>query len=48
MKEYSGGLPEESMKLYMNIWFPTWLSGEEPSSDRHARVEWIEEQEATP
>ncbi len=46
MKEYKGGLPEERMKLYINIWFPTWLSGEEPPSDRHAYVEWIEEQQA--
>lgn len=46
MKEYEGGLPKESMNLYVNSWFPVWLSGEEPSSDRHAYVEWIEYGEA--
>ncbi len=42
MKEYEGGLPEEDMKLYINTWFPTWLSGEEPDSDRYIYVDWIE------
>ena len=27
------------MKLYVNAWFPQWLSGEEPDSDRY--VDWI-------
>lgn len=42
MQEYKGGLPEESMKLYVNTWFPTWLDGEEPDSDRYTYVDWIE------
>ncbi len=29
-------------KLYVNSWFPTWLSGEEPPVDRHAYVKWTE------
>ncbi len=42
MQEFEGGLPEKRMKLYVNIWFPTWLDGEEPDSDRYAYVDWIE------
>ena len=42
MQEYEGGLPDERMNLYVNSWFPTWLSGEEPESDRHVYVDWIE------
>lgn len=29
------------MKLYVNAWFPQWLSGEEPDSDRYVYVDWI-------
>ncbi len=42
MQEFEGGLPEKRMKLYVNTWFPTWLDGEEPDSDRYAYVDWIE------
>jgi hypothetical protein len=42
MKKYEGGLPEHRMKLYVNSWFPAWLDGEKPDSDRSAYVDWIE------
>ncbi len=42
MQEYESGLPEASVKLYVNTWFPTWLSGEELNSDRYMYVDWIE------
>ncbi len=42
MQEFEGSLPEKRMKLYVNTWFPTWLDGEEPDSDRYAYVDWIE------
>jgi licheninase len=42
MKEHEGGLPDQQMKLYVNSWFPTWLSGEKPGSDRYSYVDWIE------
>ena len=42
MQEFKGGLPDERMKLYVNSWFPNWLSGEEFDSDRYAYVDWIE------
>lgn len=43
MKEYEGGLPGRLMKLYVNSWFPAWLSGEQPSSEGYAYVDWIEQ-----
>ena len=42
MQEFEGGLPGERMKLYVNSWFPDWLSGEEFDSDRYVFVDWIE------
>jgi hypothetical protein len=42
MQEYQGGLPDERMNLYVNTWFPDWLDGEEPESDRNVYVDWIE------
>jgi beta-glucanase (GH16 family) len=41
IKELEGGLPDKPMKLYVNAWFPQWLSGEEPDSDRYVYVDWI-------
>jgi hypothetical protein len=43
MRTYEGGLPGKPMKLHTNTWFPTWLDGEEPSSDRYVYVDWIEQ-----
>src|SRR4051812_20681221 len=43
IQEYEGGLPKQHMKLYVNSWFPKWLDGEEPNSDRYAYVDWIEQ-----
>jgi beta-glucanase (GH16 family) len=43
IQEYEGGLPERRMKLYVNSWFPKWLDGEKPNSDRYVYVDWIEQ-----
>ena len=37
-KEFEGGLPDKAIKLYINAWFPEWLSGENPDSDRATSV----------
>ncbi len=42
MKKYEGDLPDRPMRLYVNSWFPSWLPGEEPDSNRYAQVDWIE------
>jgi hypothetical protein len=41
-QEFEDGLPDERMKLYVNSWFPKWLSGEEPDSEYYVHVDWIE------
>jgi len=42
MKRYEGGLPDRPMRLYVNSWYPAWLDGREPDSDRHVYVDWAE------
>jgi endo-1,3-1,4-beta-glycanase ExoK len=42
MKRYEGGLPDRPMRLYVNSWYPAWLDGREPDSDRHVYVDWFE------
>jgi endo-1,3-1,4-beta-glycanase ExoK len=42
VQEFEDGLPDERMKLYVNSWFPKWLSGEEPDSEYYVHVDWIE------
>ncbi len=42
VQEFEGGLPDEQMKLYVNSWFPNWLAGKKPNSERYVYVDWIE------
>jgi hypothetical protein len=30
------------MYVYVNAWFPSWLAGEPPATDRYTSVDWIE------
>jgi hypothetical protein len=30
------------LRLYVNSWYPAWLDGRKPVSDRHVYVEWFE------
>ena len=41
VQRYKTGLPEGSMKLLVNTWFPEWLPGIVPLSDRYTVVDWI-------
>ncbi len=41
MQTYATGVPTSSMHLYTNTWFPTWLDGRRPPSDRYLMVDWI-------
>ncbi len=40
IKTYTTGVPKSSMYLYTNAWFPTWLGGTRPKSDRYLMVDW--------
>ena len=42
MHRFTEGLPEDPMKLYVNVCFPTWLSGEKPERDSYTHVEWLQ------
>jgi beta-glucanase (GH16 family) len=45
MQVWRDGLPQNTMKLLVNTWFPSWLSGLAPSTTRFTRVEWISYQQ---
>jgi beta-glucanase (GH16 family) len=38
---WTDGLPQGSMKLLVNTWFPSWLAGLAPLTTKATRVEWI-------
>ena len=42
MKEWTDGLPQSSMRLYVNAWFPTWLEGRKPTKDKYVLVDSIQ------
>lgn len=42
MHHFTEGLPEDPMRLYVNAWFPRWLSGEKPEEDLYTQVEWLQ------
>ena len=41
MKTWTDGLPQNSMRIYVNAWFPTWLDGKKPRSDKFLYVDSI-------
>lgn len=41
MHSFRRGLPPASMKLLVNSWFPWWLAGHPPESDRATLVDWV-------
>jgi beta-glucanase (GH16 family) len=45
MAVYTDGLPNASMKLLVNTWFPSWLPGTAPTATRYTRVDWIDYQQ---
>jgi beta-glucanase (GH16 family) len=45
MAVYTDGLPNDSMKLLVNTWFPSWLPGTAPTATRYTRVDWIDYQQ---
>ena len=44
-KSWTGGVPDASMKLLVNTWFPSWLEGLPPLTNRFTRVDWISYQQ---
>lgn len=42
VEEFSEGLPERPMRLYVNAWYPDWVAGGPPESDGHVQVDLVE------
>ena len=42
LQRWSSGVTRSSMYLFVNAWFPSWLAGERPATDRFTEVEWVE------
>ena len=42
MQSWSSGVTRSSMYLYVNSWFPSWLAGESPATDRFTSVDWVQ------
>lgn len=42
LHRFTKGLPEDPMRLYVNAWFPTWLSGRKPETEGYVYVDWLE------
>ena len=43
MQSWSKGVTKSAMYLYVNAWFPSWLGGERPATDRFTLVDWTEQ-----
>jgi beta-glucanase (GH16 family) len=41
MKEWTDGLPSDKMQLFLNAWYPRWMSQTPPPADRYLKVDWI-------
>lgn len=42
LQTWSTGVPRSSMGVYVNAWFPSWLAGQAPTSDRSTSVDWVD------
>jgi beta-glucanase (GH16 family) len=42
LQTWTRGVTKSAMYLYVNAWFPSWLAGTRPASDRVTSVDWVE------
>lgn len=42
VREFTQGIPERPMRLYINAWYPDWVAGGPPDSDGLVRVDRVE------
>jgi beta-glucanase (GH16 family) len=42
VQTWSNGITKSAMYLFVNSWFPSWLAGQAPTTDRYTYVDWIE------
>jgi endo-1,3-1,4-beta-glycanase ExoK len=41
MRTWDTGIPQTSMHLMVNSWFPSWLEGRRPKKNAYTYVDWI-------
>jgi hypothetical protein len=42
MREFSQGIPERPMRLFINAWYPDWVAGGPPDYHGLVRLERVE------
>ena len=42
LQEFSSGLPQNSVKLLVNTWFPEWLQSVSLAKDEYTYIDWIQ------
>jgi len=42
MQTWSSGVTNSAMYVFLNAWFPSWLSGQAPSTDQFTSVDWLD------
>jgi beta-glucanase (GH16 family) len=42
LQRWTTGVTRSTMYLYVNAWFPSWLAGARPDTDRFTTVDWID------
>ena len=42
LQRFSTGVPRSSLYPFANAWFPFWLAGIVPTTDRYTYIDWIE------
>ena len=42
LQHFTEGLPKDPMCLYLNAWFPKWLPGRKPETNRYTYVDWMQ------
>jgi len=42
MQTWSTGVTRSAMNVFVNAWFPSWLAGEAPKTDRYTYVDWVD------
>jgi endo-1,3-1,4-beta-glycanase ExoK len=42
MQRWSRGVTRSAMHVFVTAWFPSWLEGQQPDTDRFTYVDWLE------
>lgn len=42
MQRWTDGMTTKEMKFIVNTWYPEWLNGIEPTSDKYTLIDWIQ------